>query len=124
MIHCSNEGLARATLLHLASEMLIIARRINIEGGRLIDAGEIETAADCWIIYQRRHHRISGSRFSRERFIQTATAWLRFLGQLQPLIEKPLAYADLIEEFARYMREERGLSLRTIRSRCWHAHVF
>lgn len=124
LIHCANEGMARATLLNLASEMLIIARRINIEGGRLIDAAEVEAAADCWIRYQRRHHQISGSRFSRERFIGTATAWLRFLGQLQPLNEKPLVYADLIDEFARYMREERGLSPRTIQNRRWHVRAF
>lgn len=60
LIHCTNEGMARATLLHLASEMLIIARRINIDGGRLIDAEEVEAAADRWVRYQRRHHRIRG----------------------------------------------------------------
>ena len=124
LIHCSNEGMARATLLHLASEMLIIARRINIEGGRLIDAEEVEAAADCWIRYQRRHHRISGSRFSRERFIHTATVWLSFLCQLQPLNDKPLAYDDLIDEFVCYMHEEHGLSLRTIQSRRWHIRTF
>jgi integrase/recombinase XerD len=124
LIHCANEGMAQATLLQLAPEMLVIARRINIEGGRFIDAAEVEDAGDRWIRYQRRHHRIRGSRFSRERFIQTATAWLRFLGQLQPLNEKPLVYADLIDEFGRYMREERGLSLRTIQSRRWHVRAF
>ena len=124
LIHCANEGMARETLLHLASEMLIIAQRIDIGAGQLIDASEVESAADCWIDYQRRQHRIIESRFSRERFIQTATAWLRFLGQLQPLNEKPLVYADLIEEFACYMREERGLSLRTIQSRRWHVLAF
>lgn len=124
LVHCANEGMAKTTLLHLASEMLIIARRINIESGRLIDAEEIEAAADCWVRYQHRHHQISGPRFSRERFIQTATAWLRFLGQLQPLNERPLVCADLIDEFARHMREERGLSPRTIQSRCWHVRAF
>ena len=38
--------------------------------------------------------------------------------------EKPLVYADLVDEFGRYMREERGLSLRTIQSRCWHVRAF
>jgi len=35
LIHCANEGMARATLLNLASELMVIARRVNIEGGRL-----------------------------------------------------------------------------------------
>jgi putative transposase len=39
----------------------------------LILPAEVEMAADPWVRYQPRHQRILTGRFSRERFIQTAT---------------------------------------------------
>ena len=124
LIHCANGGMTHATLLNLAPELLVIAQRIKIDGGRFVDAKEIEAAAEQWVTYQSLHHRIRDSKFSYARFVQTATAWLNFLGQLQPLDEKPLIYADLVDTFGRYLREERGLSIRTVQSLQWHARVF
>ena len=122
--HCASGGAARSTLLGLAPELLVIARRIELDGGRSITFVEVESAADRWVAYQRRHHRLRLARFSRERFVYTATAWLRFLGRLQEPEENSAAFADLVSEFESYMREERGLSLHTIHNRCWHVQTF
>jgi site-specific recombinase XerD len=124
LAHCASGGAAHATLLRLAPELLLIARRIELDGSRSIPFEEVEAAADHWVGYQRRRHRIRRARFSRERFIQTATAWLRFLGRLQEPEEEPCAFAQLIREFDGYLREERGLSPRTIDNRCWHVQAF
>src|SRR5471030_2890317 len=83
LAHCAQGGAAHSTLLGLAPELLAISRRIALDKGRLIPSAEVEMAADRWVRYQRRHKRILAGRFSRERFIQTATAWLRFLERLQ-----------------------------------------
>jgi len=124
LTHCASAGAAKQTLLRLARELLIVAQRIELSGNRSIPIEELETAADRWVAYQRRRHRIRDARFSRQLFVHTATAWLRFLGRLEQPHQKPPAFADLIGEFADYMRKERGLSPRTIHNRCWHAQAF
>ncbi len=83
LAHCAQGGAAHSTLLSLAPELLAISQRIALDNGRLIPSAEVEMAADRWVRYQRRHQRILTAKFSGERFIQTATAWLRFLGRLQ-----------------------------------------
>jgi integrase len=103
---------------------LIIARRIELDSGRSISLAEVEAAADRWVAYQRRHHRVRTAGFSRKRFVQTATAWLRFLDRLHEPPVEPSVLAELIREFDHYMREERGLSPRTIHNRCWHVRTF
>jgi integrase/recombinase XerD len=56
--------------------------------------------------------------------VQVATDWLRFMGRLQLPSAKPAAGAALIDEFARHMERERGLSPITIINRCWHLRIF
>jgi integrase/recombinase XerD len=124
LAHCAQGGAARSTLLGLAPELLAISRRIALDNGRLIPSAEVEMAADRWVRYQRRHQRILTGRFSRERFIQTATAWLRFLERLQEQQPETPPFADLVQQFDSYLREERGLSSHTIHNRCWHVQAF
>lgn len=124
LAHCASGGAAHSTLLGLAPELLVIARRIALDGDRSIPLAEVEMAADRWVRYQRRYHRNHGGKFSRERFIQTASAWLDFLGRLEAPQTKPPAYADLVQLFDGYLRNERGLSPHTIHNRCWHAQAF
>ncbi len=122
--HCSDQGMARATLLRMARELLVIAERIDIADGKTISPQAIEAAADRWARYQRRRRRIQSPRWSRDLFIQTATAWLRFLQLLEETQNRPSSFADRIADFAVYMRDERGLSPVTIRHQCWHAEQF
>ena len=117
-------GAAHSTLLGLAPELLVIARRIDLDGERSIPFSEIEAAADCWVECQRRLHRVRLANFSKARFIRTATAWLRFLGRLVEPEEKPAEFVGLVSEFDHYLRDERGLSRHTIDNRCWHVQTF
>ena len=84
----------------------------------------MKAAAERWVHHQQRRGRIRASRGSRQWFIQTALSWLRFLGRLEVHDKKPLPFADLVEHFAAWMRDQRGLSDVTIRHRCWHAQKF
>ena len=41
LTHCANAGATRASLLHLASELLLVARLLNLSDSRLIDPHEV-----------------------------------------------------------------------------------
>lgn len=124
LTHCERAGATRPTLLHLASELLLVARQISLSDNRLIDPQEVEVASDRWVRHQRRYGRVRDPKFCRQWFVQTATGWLRFLGRLVPPSPKPAAFADVIGEFADYMRVERDLAPHTIDNRCWHVQAF
>ena len=122
--HCVESGAARDSVLRRASDLLLVAQRLDIDGAGAIGPEEIGAAADRWVRHQRRHGRIRTARFSRQKFVQVATDWLRFLGRLEATPRKRGAGAELLDEFAAYMRLERGLSQHTIDNRCWHVQAF
>src|SRR5450631_1750758 len=122
--HCAEAGAARESVLHLASELLLVAQRLDIDDTRTFTPEEIGSAADRWVRHQRRQGRIRTARFSRQRFVQVATDWLRFLGRLETAPLPRCAGADLVEEFAAYMHQERGLSPHTVHNHCWHVQAF
>ena len=121
--HFAASGATRDSVSNLASEILVIAQRLDISGTRAVTPGEVASVADRWVqYYRRRGRRISPGR--RQRFVQVATDWLQFMGRLQVQTAKPGAGTDLIDEFARYMQRERGLSPITINDRRWHVRAF
>jgi integrase/recombinase XerD len=122
--HCVGQGLAGATLLRHARELLVIAERIDITRGEPIGWPAIEAAADCWAREQRDRHRVQALQGSRKLFVQTATTWLQFLGCLEEPQPKTVPFADRLADFAAYQREERGLSPATIRGQGWQVEKF
>ncbi|ANB76380.1 integrase [Paraburkholderia phytofirmans OLGA172] len=123
LLHCAEQGLSRATLAYLASELLVVAQRLHM-GRRQVSAQEIEAAADRWARHQTRHKRARTSKWSRQRFIATAASWLRFIGRMKLSTHKTGPFADEMEQFVAFMRDERGLAAATIRHRCWHLATF
>ncbi len=122
--HCSTQGQTRETLKLTARELLVVADRIDITTGRIITRQEIEEAAAGWAREQLKRHRVNKLCWPRDRFIRTATSWLRFL-QVLEVPERTLSPgADQIEDFVAYMRDERGLSPATIHNNCWHIEKF
>src|SRR5437867_2005268 len=123
--HCANQGMAQSTLTHVANELLIIVRRLDVSTAeRPITRQQIEVAAERWARHQRRRGRCHGLRWSRERFTRTATAWLGFIGRLEMCEPKHSAGEEWIEPFAAYLKEERGLSVHTISASHWHTEKF
>jgi len=122
--HCVSQGLAGATLLRHAREILVIAERIDITSGEPIGLPAIQAAADIWAREQHRRHRVQSLQWSRQLFIQTTTNWLRFLGCLEEPQLKAAPFADRLADFAAYQRDERGLSPATIRGQGWHVEKF
>jgi integrase/recombinase XerD len=109
LTHCACMGTSHPTLLCLASELLLVARYLDLSDNRLINPQEIEVACSRWVRHQRRLRRIRDATHCRQRFVQVATDWLRFLGRLVSPSTKPIAFGALIDEFAGYMRDARGL---------------
>jgi site-specific recombinase XerD len=50
--------------------------------------------------------------------------WLRYMDRLQVSVPNTSAFDSLIEDFAGYMRLQRGLSEETIKTRCWYVEDF
>ncbi len=111
---CAERGMARSTLLGLAPYLLVIAQRLNVD--RQVTEQQIEAVADQWRRFQRKRGR-SHSRKSRERFIQIASDWLNFLGQMPSPEPERFVGVEHLRDFTTYMVEERGLSAWTVRSR-------
>ena len=124
LLHRADEGAALATLLRTASELLVIAKNIDITASASVSRADLEATAIKWSRRQQRRHRSHGLRWSRELFLQVGTSWLGFLGRLQKPAVPPSPFAHLIRDFVQYMRVERGLSEATMRNRCWHVQQF
>jgi len=125
LAHCAGQGAARETLLRIARELLVIAERIDIIPDKSIDQREIAAAARKWARQQKRRRRAVSGEWSGQLFNQVAVAWLRFLGILRrsPSGRRSI-FAEHVGEFIAHLRDERGLSPRTVYSRRWQIDGF
>jgi site-specific recombinase XerD len=118
--------MAWATLREIAIYTLAIAKALRLADrpGELIAPGEIKAAADCWACRRSPRRPPPPVSTAWRLFTRFATRWLSFLGRLQPAITAPPPYAGQVTAFADHMRQERGLSPRTIEINCRTAHEF
>jgi site-specific recombinase XerD len=124
LAHRAEQGCAHPTLLRLASALLVVARELDASPGLAVPPEQIAAAAERWAQRQRRRGRARSPRWSRGRFVQVATQWLRFLGRLHEPVAAPTPWSAAVEAFAGWMQRERGLSHCTIRNRRWHLGQF
>jgi integrase/recombinase XerD len=118
--HCAEQQMARRTLQFVAIYLLIVAKALRLADrpGELISRDEIEAAANRWANRQPKPPQMRSVRLTWLRFTGNATRWLTFLGRLQPPATATRPYADQITQFVDFMLRERGLSPRTVDSRC------
>lgn len=122
LVHCAEQHMAWTTLREIATYTLAVAKALRLaeRPGELITPGEIKAAADCWA---RRHSPRRSSPAASvsaawRLFARFATRWLSFLGRLQPVTTAPPPYAEQVTAFVDHMRQQRGLSPRTIEMNC------
>jgi integrase len=122
LAHCAAQGHNRRGLQKIAWLLLVVASSLRVRQGR-VSIAEIERAARRRARFSR--HVGGGSGWTTQQpFKHVATAWLRFVGRLaDPPAPRP-PFADHVEAFARFMREERGLSPVTIVTRCQRVEHF
>ena len=120
--HKAAQGCARQTLIRIARELFCVSRSFCGEGSALskTPAEEIERHAIEWAQKQCSNGRAESPRWSRNYFIAQATDWFQFLDLLSEAATESPWFSSYIEEFAKFMECERGLSPRTICNRCWH----
>lgn len=122
--HCAEKGAARRTLRKIAAYQLVIMDCLELTSGTEVHPEHIEAAADQWITRQPAYHSQKDARSSRVCFIAQAKHWLDFMGRLHTPTAPAQPHAQLIEEFASYMSQERGLSPLTIHTRCGRVAEF
>ncbi len=117
-------GSPRSTLVQTAPYLLTIASRTGLANKAKVSIDEIEMAASRWARRRRRKGLTGKIQRSKKPFTLAALGWFRFLNRLALPQTRPEPYGELISGFTAYMANERGLSPRTIVTRCWYVRKF
>ncbi|NQZ11842.1 MAG: site-specific integrase, partial [Algicola sp.] len=112
--YCKAQGYPRSSLQKIAWVLLVFSQSIDLGQSGRITRKEVEFAVDHRIRFYQRKEPVRESKSSRLLFICTAIAWLRFLGNFEESPHKPSVFSNHVEDFAEFMRDERGLSAATI----------
>lgn len=122
LVHEDERGLPRVTLRYVAEMLLRVAETLRLADrpGEMISRDEINRrAVDIAPVHpaEDEDQAVANQRKAtkkREKFRSLATRWLQFLDRFkkEPIPASP--YAEQIEAYANYLRQERGLSAKTI----------
>ena len=111
-------GSVRTTLRRIDNFMLAIIEEMGLQTTGEVSIGEIVAAADQRVFRDSRNRTRRYGPTSRWWFIHVGHQWLGLMGRLR-VSEAPLVpYRGMIEEYADYLRQEKGLSSFTIDVRC------
>lgn len=125
LVQCMDEGYSLSMLRKMAWQLLVVASTIDLRRCTF-SAAEIAHAAirPIRLIRHRSADGADSPHQTRQLFVSVAKKWLSFLGRLKPEHANDTALASVVVEFERYMRDERGLSAVTIRTRCERVNWF
>jgi integrase/recombinase XerD len=126
LVHCAEKQLGTTSLRIIAAYTLVVAKvlRLAERPGELITPEEIKAAADRWARRRSPRRSLPSGHAARRQFIHLGTRWLSYLGRLQRVTPTPQPYAGEVTAFADYMRQECGLSPKTIENNCRTACEF
>jgi len=122
--HLLRQGTSLAAARSVSWQMLNVIRLLKLTRLRDVRIDEIQEAAQRWARQQRSNPKIRSHKHSGSYFAYVAKKWLHFAGVLKPLAVPRARFADEIDEFARWMTEERGMSALTARSHRGKASQF
>jgi integrase/recombinase XerD len=122
--HLLQQGTSVAAARGVSWQLLNVIRLLKLTRLRGVWIDEIEEAAKKWIRQQRSNPNIRSYKHSGSYFTYVAKKWLRFAGVLKRSALPRMRFADEIVDFARWMREEMGLSMPTVRSRRQKTSLF
>jgi site-specific recombinase XerD len=121
--HCREQGFAKTWLQQVAGVLLTAAIDLQAHGGLDVDQAGLEASA-ARIETVRFEAGYRGARNYHRDYLRVTTRWLHFVGRLQTPAPSLRPYAALLEDFAKWMSEERGLSRGTLKNRRWHLGQF
>lgn len=124
LANCREQGFAKTCLKQVAGILLTAATDLQAHGGLDVDQAGLEAAATRIERVRSEAGFTRGARGYRRAFLRLTTRWLLFTGHLQDPAPRPRPYTALLDDFARWMSEERGLSPGTLNNRRWHVGKF
>src|SRR5437763_664172 len=117
--HLLQQGTSLAAVRSVSWQLLNVIRLLKLTRLRNVRIDEIEKAARRWARQQRSNPLARSYKHSASYFAYVAKKWLLFVGVLQSPAIPVMRFADEVDEFAKWMTEERGMSAHTVRShRC------
>lgn len=124
LIHLKVSGATRSTLRKCANDQLSLVRLLDLKDGERVSRSRIEAAAALWSRPRGRRCDRAASPKTRGRFINHGVRWLSFLGWLDDGGGARHPHDAEVQAFARWLREERGLSDATVQGYCRAADHF
>lgn len=116
LVHLKATGARRSTLRKCANDQLSLVRLLGLKDGGWVSRSQIEAAAALWAQPRGRRCDRTASPKTRDRFVSHGVRWLGFLGRLDDGGGGRHPHDSEVQAFARWLREERGLSDATVQS--------
>ncbi len=113
---CADQGYSQSMLQKIAWIVLVLSQDADLCQSTRVTYHQIEFAVDHRARLKQQQG-IDHAASSRQMFIHFAQAWFRFRGCLVETQAAPRPFSAHVDEFVRYMRDERGLSPITIATR-------
>lgn len=110
------QGTSLAAVRGVSWQLLNVIRLLKLTRLREVWIDEIEKAAQQWTREQRSNPNARSHKHSGTYFVYVAKKWFRFAGVLKTPPIACMRFADEIDEFARWVTEERELSALSVRS--------
>jgi site-specific recombinase XerD len=114
---CANNGYSHSMLCKIAWILLSVAHNIDLTREK-ITPQEIKLAIENRKRFKHLSKDKQDSQSSYQLFNHIVTEWVRSFGYLEPSNEIKKSFEPYISAFAKYLRDERGLSSITISTRC------
>jgi integrase/recombinase XerD len=122
--YLQERGTSRAALRNVSGQLLHVIDLLKLEGLRDVSVDEIKQASRRWGERQRTNARARTYVRTESYFEYVAKKWLRFAGRLKSPPVPVTWFTDHLQDFARWMTEEQGLTPLSVRSHCWKASKF
>jgi len=122
--HCAKRGYSRSWLTRTASTLLRVVHELKDYPDLKVTEDDIQAASLRTTRRGGVFRKITGVQEFRKVFVAVAKSWLRFLGRFQEPDIAPAPFADLLDDFVKWMHVDRGLSPATVRNRRWHVGCF
>ena len=122
--HLLQQGTSLAAARGVSWQLLNVIRLLKLTRLRDVWIDEIEEATQRWIRQQRSNPNVRSCKHSGSYFTYVAKKWLHFAGVLQRPAIPHTRFTDEVDEFAKWMTEERGMSSLTARSHRYKTTLF
>lgn len=124
LAHLLEQGTSLAAARSVAWQLLNVIHLLKLTRRRAVTLEEVEEAAQRWTEQQHSNPLARSYQHSASYFTYVAKKWLRFAAMLKnPAVPRP-RFAAEVDEFTRWITEERGLSALTVRSHRYKISLF